>query len=563
MTTSANEDYSAQVPSDAEKIGANDRKEPLLIEPRDSSAANSHSIAWNFFLSWYSQHGWHGMGLMGESFLLFSVGILKPFWTALYPECFTTREVCSDILISSLTSCAILGIMVGMVAIGYMANYMGRRKGSVLTASIMSSGAVLLFLNSMFFINNPTILFTNTSILLFIFGIGVGGEYPLSAASASERAMSSLQRSIENMSVNTNARVENGRGMKIQLVFSMQGVGIFLNTFLIVILLLVTGQKDGNSGDAQLEDDNYQSFYSSAALTFIWHATYLISAMILSYVAISRYMHLEESEVWSNDCNKRNLAHFEVNDGNNLSKSTDAEATGGSLISLLFRNYWHRIVGASLTWMLWDLSFYGNKLFQADFIMAVAGNNFTLFEITGAACLNAFVALIGYFTAAFIIDRPEVGRLRMQLYGLASVGILLILCSFLPSGNSLRLFLYVLSSFFSQCGPNATTYIVPTEIFPTQVRTMCHGIAAASGKLGALVAAIYFNYSDHTLIICGYSCLFAFIISYISIPETSNLNLFENDIKWHMIMKGKKDEYDGPANYPENCSYYERMKTSG
>lgn len=37
-------------------------------------------------------------------------------------------------------------------------------------------------------------------------------------------------------------------------------------------------------------------------------------------------------------------------------------------------------------------------------------------------------------------------------------------------------------------GPNATTFIVPGECFPTRYRSTSHGISSAAGKLGAIVA---------------------------------------------------------------------------
>ena len=45
-----------------------------------------------------------------------------------------------------------------------------------------------------------------------------------------------------------------------------------------------------------------------------------------------------------------------------------------------------------------------------------------------------------------------------------------------------------------QFGPNATTWLLPGEVFPTDIRATCHGISAATGKVGALVAGIWFAY---------------------------------------------------------------------
>jgi PHS family inorganic phosphate transporter-like MFS transporter len=48
--------------------------------------------------------------------------------------------------------------------------------------------------------------------------------------------------------------------------------------------------------------------------------------------------------------------------------------------------------------------------------------------------------------------------------------------------------LYVLCQFFFNFGPNTTTFIVPGECFPTRYRSSSHGISAASGKIGAIIA---------------------------------------------------------------------------
>jgi hypothetical protein len=70
-----------------------------------------------------------------------------------------------------------------------------------------------------------------------------------------------------------------------------------------------------------------------------------------------------------------------------------------------------------------------------------------------------------------------------------------------------------LTFFFSNFGPNTTTYVVPGEIFPTAIRATCHGLSAAAGKLGAIVVRP--NFSPITLWIgqrlnCFFSLIFPF-----------------------------------------------------
>jgi len=51
--------------------------------------------------------------------------------------------------------------------------------------------------------------------------------------------------------------------------------------------------------------------------------------------------------------------------------------------------------------------------------------------------------------------------------------------------------LVCLANFFSNFGPNTTTFIVPGEVFPTRYRSTGHGISAASGKIGAIISQAF------------------------------------------------------------------------
>jgi MFS transporter, PHS family, inorganic phosphate transporter len=43
--------------------------------------------------------------------------------------------------------------------------------------------------------------------------------------------------------------------------------------------------------------------------------------------------------------------------------------------------------------------------------------------------------------------------------------------------------------FLANWGPNTTTFVVPAEAFPTRAKATCHGLSAASGKIGAALGA--------------------------------------------------------------------------
>ncbi len=52
--------------------------------------------------------------------------------------------------------------------------------------------------------------------------------------------------------------------------------------------------------------------------------------------------------------------------------------------------------------------------------------------------------------------------------------------------------IYGVSYFFTEFGPNSTTFVYPAEIFPVTARTTGHGIAAADGKLGGFLGVFLF-----------------------------------------------------------------------
>jgi MFS family permease len=51
---------------------------------------------------------------------------------------------------------------------------------------------------------------------------------------------------------------------------------------------------------------------------------------------------------------------------------------------------------------------------------------------------------------------------------------------------------YGLSYFFTEFGPNMTTFVMPGELYPVSVRATGHGISAGIGKLGAFVGVFLF-----------------------------------------------------------------------
>ena len=103
----------------------------------------------------------------------------------------------------------------------------------------------------------------------------------------------------------------------------------------------------------------------------------------------------------------------------------------------------------------------------------------------------------GYWVSFLFID--SWGRKPIQLLGFCVLTCTFVVMGFAydkltatTGGTKAFVFLYCLTNFFQNFGPNTTTFVIPGEIFPTRYRSTAHGISAASGKLGAIVAQVGF-----------------------------------------------------------------------
>lgn len=370
----------------------------------------------------FNEYIWPGLGLYGESYILFSIGTIRPIWDILYPQCFSA-VTCSNALLSSLTYTIVTGIILGMIIIGTIGG--SRRNGSIATSALMLVGSLGMTFSAFIFKKDPQLMLKNLVTFLFIFGIGVGGEYPLSASSASERAMSEMKTRLHKEQLEGNQNNEGvlmpgsdefnvlkeGRGKRVVLVFSMQGMGILVNSLTLTFLLFVLGEW-GNNDDGDYyqyeegDDAYYQKIvgnYNRNNLIVIWQTVYAIGSMTLLYVLISRLIYLKESAVWAEDNEKRQ--HIKKMDQDQYYPPLDehtyieyddlGDKEIGSAFEfvetkLLFKHYGHRLFGTSISWLLWDVAFYGNKMFQSSFLYALTGQEATLFQISGGTLFTFF-----------------------------------------------------------------------------------------------------------------------------------------------------------------------------
>jgi hypothetical protein len=186
-----------------------------------------------------------------------------------------------------------------------------------------------------------------------------------------------------------------------------------------------------------------------------------------------------------------------------------------------------------------------------------------------------------------MIDNKLYGRKHMQTIGFMMDFILFTIPAFKfdyytsPAGVGAFQAMYFLSSFFNQFGPNAVTFLVAAEVYPTAVRATAHGFSAACGKLGALLAAskpislpsrdsslnllVLYNYITITQIflVVPWFGLGGMLVTVLFLPDTTGLDLKEQERRWNCIRRGREDEYHGVAVHPKHLSLWERWRGVG
>ena len=173
----------------------------------------------------------------------------------------------------------------------------------------------------------------------------------------------------------------------------------------------------------------------------------------------------------------------------------------------------------------------------------------------GNLILSAAGLIPGYWFTVATVD--TIGRKPIQVVSFVILTMLFCIIGFgfhkIPTGGLFAL--YCLCNFFINFGPNTTTFIVPGEVFPTRYRSTGHGISAAAGKTGSILAQALIGplrnrggpnaWLNHVMQIFAvfmyyphYSFLtfrFAGIFSSLLIPETKRKTLEELTGEDHWI----------------------------
>ena len=385
-----------------------------------------------------------GMGFFTDAYDLFVIGVvmalLKDQW---HP---------SPAAVGLVTSTALLASAVGAVAFGRIADILGRKRIYGYEVLVLAIGAIA----SAFSPGIGWLIFFRV-----VLGLGIGGDYPVSSTIMSEYSGKAH------------------RGMMISLVFAMQAAGLIVGPLLAVVLLA-----------------------SGLSHNLVWRLLLAFGA-VPALAVFQMRRHMAETPRFllaagHHDELQRISGHLLGDSKDEKVRFGDAKPAGASFwegFGVLLRHprtlRW--LIGASLAWFLMDFAYYGNTVSSPMVLNALTPKEDVLQHTLMQLGVFAVAAMPGYLIAAALMDR--IGRKSIQILGFLMMAVTFAVIALIPGIEKLVvpfLIVYGISYFFTEFGPNATTFVYPAELFPVRARTTGNGIAAGAGKIGGFMGVFLF-----------------------------------------------------------------------
>ncbi len=422
-----------------------------------------------------------GMGFFTDAYDLFVISTVAVLVKAQW-HLSTTQT-------SWVTGSAILAAFIGALVFGRIADVLGRKSVYVLVAVIMIVGAV----TSAFATG-----FLWLVIARFILGLGIGGDYPVSAVLMSEYAN------------------RDDRGRLVGLVFSMQALGLIVGP-LVGLILLSSGINHDLTWRLML------GLGAVPAATVVYLRAKLPES--------PRFQAQVQGE---SDRAVRQLALFSegVVEGSNTTSHDGLRRIGLGQF-LTNRRTLLLLLGTAGSWFLFDYAYYGNTLSLPAILKEVAPHATLIAKLAWTLGIFVVFAAPGYLLAFTKMDR--IGHRRLQLIGFGVMAGAFVTLGAIPVLTTVVapfLLIFGMSYFFIEFGPNTTTFVLPSELFPVSMRTTGHGIAAGIGKLGAFIGVFLVPQLQKSiglrgmLLVAGASAAAGYLLTLV-LPEPARRTLEE------------------------------------
>jgi PHS family inorganic phosphate transporter-like MFS transporter len=395
-----------------------------------------------------------------------------------------------------LKAAANIGCVIGQITFGLAGDVFGRKAVYGIEMIVTTIATVIIIAGPL---SLGVKLFTWITVWRIILGIGIGGDYPMSASVVADRA--NLRR----------------RGTMVTFIFAMQGWGALVGGIVFLVLLAI--YKKG-----------VEYHHHVGQLNSVWRI-YTGIIIIPAIITIIQRMRMTEStrmkgvQAMREDPNlivKGQVIGVKLeNHGEKVDNSVssvdgqdaDAPVSGGGVAATKAakaaawrdaRDYfseWRHLkilIGTTMSWFLLDIIFYGISLNQSIFIgaLGLASSKDPWEYLWQQGVANIIIAvggfLPGYYFTLFTIE--YLGRKKIQMMGLIMNAIIFAVMAgkytMLKAHPSSLIACFIFLQFFFNFGANATTFVIPAEVFPTRVRGFAHGLSAASGKCGAIIASL-------------------------------------------------------------------------
>ncbi|KAI9323555.1 phosphate:H+ symporter [Dichotomocladium elegans] len=449
-----------------------------------------------------------GVGFYTDAYDIFAINLATPH----------------DVDTAIKVSCSV-GTVIGQLAFGYLADHVGRKRMYGIELIIMIIGTLGQTLAG----NGPAASFW--AVITFwriVLGIGIGGDYPLSSVITAEFA--------------TTKR----RGAMMAAVFAMQGIGQ-LSAGIVGLIATAAFQNSINANPENLD--------------YVWRIVIGVGA-VPGVVALYFRLTIPETPRYTMDVEQkiekgiRDAKAF-IEHGAAAGVYGDDVAVARADLAIVpkatwsdFRRYFGKrknalkLFGTAYSWFALDVAWYGLGLNNSIILKNIGYAGGTPYEAVFKTCvgniiINLLGSVPGYWISVFTID--YLGRKFIQIMGFTMLTIMFVVLGFayhqiLNVSIPLFIVLYTITQIFFNFGPNTTTFIVPGECFPTRYRSTAHGISAASGKIGSIIAQVAFGllkdrggpnaWIDHLLEIFALFMLTGLLSSFL-IPETKGKSLEE------------------------------------
>ncbi|KAI6359289.1 hypothetical protein MCOR25_007125 [Pyricularia grisea] len=380
------------------------------------------------------------------------------------------------------------GIVVGQLVFGCLADAFGRRKMYGIELCIILVSTLCFALAS------PSSSISSTGILVFwrvMMGVGIGGDYPLSSVITSEFAPT------------------RWRGAMLAAVFSMQGIGQLIAAVTTLVVTVIFKESfidigkvsECDSTCRMAADRSWRLIVGIGAVPACFAMYYRITIPETPRYTLDVAQDIEKAEAdvkaYMGSQNEGTVDPLIQARAKRLASiSLDIPSASWPDVYSYFRQWRHLkiLVGTTVPWFFLDLAFYGLGLNTTLVLKSIGYSRhenfyYSLYDnAVGMIILTCAGSLPGYWMSVLTID--TFGRRPIQIMGFLVLTILFCVLGFayhhLSDGSMLAL--YIVAQFFFNFGPNTTTFITPAEVFPTRYRATAHGVSAAMGKIGAILA---------------------------------------------------------------------------